>query len=105
MMMDNDMRIGIISDVHGNAAGLQDTLSRLCDVDEVFCLGDIVEDFRFSNEACAQLADREVRCVLGNHDIGLLGLSGTRARSGHRGPASRSMAGGSAADDRNRDWG
>jgi putative phosphoesterase len=74
------MRIGIISDVHGNAPGLQQALSRLGNVDEVFCLGDIVEDFRFSNEACAQLAGRDVRCVLGNHDIGLLGSSGTRAR-------------------------
>lgn len=50
-------------------------------VDELICLGDMVEEYRFSNEAIAILRDRGARCVLGNHDIGLLGPHGQRARS------------------------
>jgi putative phosphoesterase len=75
------VRIGIVSDIHGNAAGLACALERMDDVDELFCVGDVVEEFRFSNEAVAILRDRGARCVLGNHDIGLLGAQGVRARS------------------------
>jgi putative phosphoesterase len=45
------MRIGIVSDIHANAAGLQLALERMGDVDELLCAGDIVEDYRFSNES------------------------------------------------------
>ena len=75
------MRIGVVSDVHGNAGGLQCALERMGDVDELVCLGDIVEEFRFSNEAVALLRERGAKCVLGNHDMGLLGVHGERARS------------------------
>jgi putative phosphoesterase len=75
------MRIGIVSDVHGNAEGLSLALDRMGDVDELLCVGDIVEEFRFSNEAVSILRDRSARCVLGNHDLGLLSEHGRRARS------------------------
>lgn len=75
------MRIGIVADIHGNAAGLATALERLGDVDELVCAGDVVEEFRFGNEAVAMLRARGARCVLGNHDVGLLGLHGARARS------------------------
>ena len=77
------MRIGIVSDVHGNAAGLACALDRMGDVDELLCAGDIVEEFRFSNESVALLRDRNARCVLGNHDTGFLGPHGARARKAH----------------------
>ena len=70
-----------MSDVHGNAAGLARALERMGDVDELLCAGDIVEEFRFSNETVAMLREREARCVLGNHDIGFLGPHGVRARA------------------------
>ena len=75
------MRIGIVSDVHGNAAGLRCALDRMGDVDELLCVGDIVEEFRFDNETVALLRDRQARCVLGNHDVGLLSAHGQPARS------------------------
>jgi putative phosphoesterase len=75
------LRIGIVSDVHGNAAGLALALARMGDVDEVLCAGDITEDFRFSNETIEILRDRGARCVLGNHDLGLLSHHGERARN------------------------
>lgn len=74
------MRIGIVSDVHSNAAGLALALDRMGDVDELLCAGDMVEDYRFSNEVVELLRDREARCVLGNHDLGLLAPHGQRAR-------------------------
>lgn len=74
------MRIGIVSDIHGNAAGLACALERMGDVDELLCAGDVVEEFRFDNESVSILRDRSARVVLGNHDIGFLGAQGTRAR-------------------------
>ncbi len=75
------MRIGIVSDIHGNAAGLGAALDRMGDVDMLLCAGDVVEEFRFSNEAIEFLRDRDALCVLGNHDIGLLSAHGERART------------------------
>ncbi|MCW2622371.1 MAG: putative metallo-dependent phosphatase [Frankiales bacterium] len=75
------MRLGIVSDVHGNAAGLARALERMGDVDQLWCAGDVVEEFRFSNEAVGLLRERDARCVLGNHDQGLLGPHGVRARA------------------------
>jgi predicted phosphodiesterase len=39
-----------------------------------------VNEYRFSNEVIELLRHREARCVLGNHDLGLLSAHGTRAR-------------------------
>lgn len=75
------MRIGIVSDIHGNAAGLATALALMGDVDELLCAGDVVEEYRFSNETVALLRARQARCVLGNHDIGFLGPYGVRARA------------------------
>jgi putative phosphoesterase len=75
------VRIGIVSDVHGNTDGLLCALDRMGDVDELLCVGDVVEEFRFCNEAVAVLRDRDARCVLGNHDLGLLSAHGERARN------------------------
>ena len=47
-IMDN-VRIGIVSDIHCNAAGLLEALRLMGDVDEVFCLGDSIWEYRFSN--------------------------------------------------------
>lgn len=74
------MRIGIVSDIHGNAAGLAAAIERMGDVDELWCAGDIVNQSWFSNETVALLRDRGARCVLGNHDTMLLSAQGARAR-------------------------
>lgn len=77
------VRIGIVSDIHGNARGLALALERMGDVDELLCAGDMVEEFRFCNEAVEILRDRDAKCVLGNHDLGMLAPHGARARSAH----------------------
>jgi putative phosphoesterase len=75
------MRIGIVSDLHGNTAGLLRAIELMGDVDEVLCAGDMVTEYKFSNPVLEELRAREIRGVLGNHDIGLLGPHGDRVRA------------------------
>lgn len=62
------MRVGVVSDIHCDVTGLALALDAVGDVDELFCPGDIVNEFRFSDEACALLRERDARMVMGNHD-------------------------------------
>lgn len=75
------MRIGIISDIHGNHEALRIGLERMGDVDELLCAGDAVYQFRFSNEVMRTLRERGAHYVLGNHEATLLGKWAERARS------------------------
>jgi len=75
------MKLGIISDVHGNAASLERALDLMPDVDEVLCAGDLVSSFRFSNEVVARLREIGARVVLGNHDLDVLAPHGERVRA------------------------
>ena len=63
------MKIGIVSDIHNNAAGLTAALALMGDVDELLCAGDTVSQVKFTNDVVAILRDRGARVVLGNHDI------------------------------------
>ena len=74
------MKIGIVSDVHCNHAGLVRALRILSDADELICLGDSIYEYRFSNEVAGLLKDRGVHTILGNHEQGFLGAHGSRAR-------------------------
>ena len=63
------MRLGIISDIHGNAPALRAVLDEMRDqVDECVFLGDLVGYYSFAEE-CIALALHELEVgVLGNHD-------------------------------------
>jgi putative phosphoesterase len=74
------LRVGIVSDVHCNHAGLMQALAILGYVDELICLGDSIYEYRFSNEVVRLLRDREAYTILGNHEEGFLGPQGARAR-------------------------
>ena len=50
---EQSLKIGIVSDVHCNHAGLLQALELLGDVDELICLGDSIYEYRFSNEVVA----------------------------------------------------
>jgi putative phosphoesterase len=66
------MRIGIFSDVHGNAAALGPVLQELrSNSDVLLFLGDLAGYYGFVNE-CADLWPAEVIGVRGNHDDVLL---------------------------------
>jgi putative phosphoesterase len=75
------VRIGIVSDIHGNMAGLLKAVELMGAVDELLCLGDTIYDYRFSNEVVGWLRDHEVPTILGNHEWGFLGPQGSRARA------------------------
>lgn len=75
------MRIGIVSDIHGNLAGLLKAVELMGAVDELLCLGDTIYDYRFSNEVVGWLREREIPTILGNHEWGFLGPQGARARA------------------------
>ena len=76
------MRIGIVSDIHCNAPGLERALALMGDVDELICAGDAVYQYRFSNDVVRLLRERGARVILGNHEEVLLGPHGERARAG-----------------------
>ena len=64
------MKIGIISDIHGNYEALKVVLAELdrMSVSEVICLGDVVGYYAQVNECCDELRARAIPCVMGNHD-------------------------------------
>jgi len=74
------LRVGIVSDLHCNLAGLAQALTLIGDVDELICLGDSIWEYRFSNEIVQLLRERGARTILGNHEEGFLAPHGSRAR-------------------------
>ena len=75
------MRLGIVSDIHCNAAGLRRALALMGDVDELICLGDSIWEYRFSNEVAALLRERQAHTIVGNHEEVFFGPLGERARA------------------------
>lgn len=75
------MKIGIVSDIHCNIAGLEQALALMGDVDELACLGDSIWEYRFSNEVVALLKARGAHTILGNHEEQFFGPLGERARA------------------------
>lgn len=72
------MRIGVISDIHANLTAFEAVLEALGDVDEYWCLGDVVGYGPEPNECIERLAGLEHRCVLGNHDEAAIGRTDIR---------------------------
>ena len=64
------MKIGFISDIHGNYEALKSVLFELdkMKVTEIYCLGDVVGYYSQVNECCNELRSRNIRCLMGNHD-------------------------------------
>ena len=67
------MRIGIISDVHGNYVALRTVLEHLGNIDALWCLGDLVGYGPQPNECVSTIAALPNLCIPGNHDWGTLG--------------------------------
>lgn len=63
-------QIAIFSDVHGNLPALQTVLKDIEDkkVDQVYCLGDLVDFAPWSNEVIATIKSLRIPCLMGNHD-------------------------------------
>jgi putative phosphoesterase len=75
------VKIGIVSDLHGNDAGLRRALELIGEVDEILCLGDSICEYRFSNAVVGLLRECGARVIQGNHEEGFFGPPGVRARA------------------------
>jgi predicted phosphodiesterase len=72
-------RYGVLTDVHGNLQALQAAVDELraAGVDEWLCAGDMIGYGPQPNECVELIAELGARCVVGNHELMLLGeLSG-----------------------------
>jgi putative phosphoesterase len=78
---DGAMRIGIISDIHCNIQGFRTGLELMGEIDELFCAGDSVFQFRWSNEVVGLLRELDAKVVIGNHEETILSRDGERAIS------------------------
>jgi predicted phosphodiesterase len=69
------MRVALISDVHGNYHALEAVLEEIDaeGVDALWCLGDTVGYGPMPNECCAAVEERADVCLVGNHDLVVLG--------------------------------
>jgi predicted phosphodiesterase len=69
------MRIAVISDVHANYHALAAVLEQIdaAGVDAVWCLGDTVGYGPRPNDCCEQVEGRADVCLVGNHDLVVLG--------------------------------
>ena len=69
------MRVAVISDIHGNLHALEAVLAAIDgeSPDAVWCLGDLVGYGPRPNECCRVVSERADVCLVGNHDLGVLG--------------------------------
>lgn len=70
------MKIGVISDIHGNKCSLDAVLGIFDeqDVDIIVCLGDMIGYFHQSLEVLESIRESNVIPILGNHEAYLLGI-------------------------------
>ena len=69
------MRVAVISDIHGNLHALEAVLAAVDDdaPDAVWCLGDLVGYGPQPNRCCELVRERADLCLVGNHDLAVLG--------------------------------
>lgn len=72
------MKMGLIADIHGNAPALRAVLKDLDkrqDIDQIFCLGDMIGIGPDTNEVLEILFSRsDISMITGNHDEAVLAL-------------------------------
>lgn len=67
------MRVLVLSDIHSNFTALQAVLAAAGDVDETWCLGDLVGYGPDPNIVVETMRERPgLTCILGNHDAAIL---------------------------------
>ncbi|MBU2634787.1 MAG: metallophosphatase family protein [Nanoarchaeota archaeon] len=69
------MKIGVISDIHGNLRALEVILRafQLHSVERIICIGDMIGYFHQSIDVLDRLMKINVECLFGNHEAYLLG--------------------------------
>jgi putative phosphoesterase len=64
--------VGIASDIHCNAAGLNAALDVMGDIDALICPGDLIYAYQYSREVVSTLRDQRAYVILGNHELAFL---------------------------------
>jgi putative phosphoesterase len=67
------MRVGVLADIHGNKVALDAVLDDLPSVDALVCAGDVVGYNPWHAECVAEIRERGVPTVMGNHDRAVAG--------------------------------
>ena len=69
------MRLAILSDIHANLPALEAVLADVEEaaVGELWCLGDVVGYGAQPDECASLVAERCALCLVGNHDLAVLG--------------------------------
>ena len=68
------MRVLVISDIHANLNALETVLADAGQVDETWCLGDVVGYGPDPNQVVERIRQiPNLTCILGNHDVAVLG--------------------------------
>ncbi len=62
------MRVGLISDIHGNLPALETVLGDMPPVDHLLCAGDVVGYNPWPGDCVDRMRERSVPTVAGNHD-------------------------------------
>lgn len=75
-----DVRIGVVSDIHGNHRALARAIDLLGPIDRLLCVGDAINQHRFSNEVVAMLRDLDATTIWGNHEAAFFGPGSARLR-------------------------
>ena len=84
------MRVLVISDIHSNYIALKAVLKDAGQVDETWCLGDLVGYGPDPNATVEEIRDiPNLTCILGNHDMAAIGKMPLEAFNGE---ARRSLA-------------
>lgn len=65
------MKLAVLSDIHGNSIALEVILKdiRQQKVDQIYCLGDLVNYYPDCNEVLDEIRRNIIRCIKGNHDF------------------------------------
>jgi predicted phosphodiesterase len=69
------VRLAIVSDIHANLPALEVVLAdaQRVGVDQLWCLGDVVGYGAHPDECTSLIAERSALCLVGNHDLAVLG--------------------------------
>ena len=70
------MRIAVVSDIHSNLVAFETVLGAIGEIDQLWCLGDIVGYGPRPNECVARLESSKHLAVAGNHDHAAIGKIG-----------------------------
>jgi len=70
------MRLGLISDIHGNLRALRAVLNEFegMELDSVHCLGDMIGYLHQSSQVIDDIANSKIQAIMGNHEATLLGM-------------------------------